>query len=62
VPFAAYDFIYVDGAHSTIDVLEDAVLSFLLAKPGAIIAFDDYLWNDPQHINLASPSSPLTPS
>ena len=49
LPFARYDFIYIDGGHSTVDVLEDAILSFRLAKPGAIIAFDDYLWNDPQH-------------
>lgn len=41
-----YDFIYVDGSHQTIDVLEDAVLVFRLAKPGAIIAFDDYLWDN----------------
>jgi len=47
--FASYDFIYIDGGHGSIDVLEDAVQSFRLAKPGAIIAFDDYLWNDPQH-------------
>jgi hypothetical protein len=49
LPFASYDFIYVDGDHGGTDVLEDAVQSFWLAKPGAIIAFDDYLWNDPQH-------------
>jgi SAM-dependent methyltransferase len=49
LPFASYDFIYIDGGHGTIDVLEDAVQSFRLAKPGAIIGFDDYLWNDPQH-------------
>ncbi len=55
LPPAAYDFIYIDGAHSTIGVLEDAVLSFRLAKPGAIIAFDDYLWNDPQHNQLGVP-------
>jgi predicted O-methyltransferase YrrM len=55
LPPAAYDFIYIDGAHSTIDVLEDAVLSFRLAKAGAIIAFDDYLWNDPQHNQLGVP-------
>jgi hypothetical protein len=41
--------ICIDGGHSTVDVLEDAILSFRLARPGAIIAFDDYLWDDPQH-------------
>ena len=34
LPFCAYDFIYIDGSHWTIDVLEDAVLSFRLAKVG----------------------------
>jgi hypothetical protein len=43
----AYDFIYVDGSHQTIDVLEDAVAAFQLAKVGAIIAFDDYIWDAP---------------
>ena len=47
LPLSAYDFIYVDGSHGTIDVLEDAVLTFRLAKPGALIAFDDYLWDLP---------------
>ena len=47
LPLSAYDFIYIDGSHATRDVLQDAVLSFMVAKLGAIIAFDDYLWNDP---------------
>ena len=33
-------------ASRTIDVLEDAVGSFRLAKVGGIIGFDDYRWND----------------
>ena len=44
---ADFDFIYIDGDHSTVTVLEDAVLSFRSAKIGAVIAFDDYLWEDP---------------
>jgi predicted O-methyltransferase YrrM len=44
---AEFDFIYVDGSHARIDVLEDAVLSFRAARPGAIIAFDDYLEDGP---------------
>jgi predicted O-methyltransferase YrrM len=55
LPFGAYDFIYVDGSHGTIDVMEDAVLSFRLAKPGGIIAFDDYLWNDPKYNQQGTP-------
>lgn len=41
---ASFDFVFIDGSHAATDVLEDAVLSFRLAKVGAIIAFDDYRW------------------
>jgi predicted O-methyltransferase YrrM len=47
LPMATYDFIYVDASHQTIDVLTDAVLAFALAKPGSLIAFDDYEWDHP---------------
>lgn len=47
----AFDFIFVDGDHAAISVIEDAVLSFRLAKVGAVIAFDDYKWND-QALNM----------
>jgi predicted O-methyltransferase YrrM len=40
----SYNFIYIDGSHSSPDVLEDAVLSFRLLKPGGIMIFDDYKW------------------
>ncbi|HKD85382.1 MAG TPA: class I SAM-dependent methyltransferase [Terriglobales bacterium] len=49
LPLGQYDFVYIDGSHWTIDVLEDAVLAFRLAKVGAILAFDDYLWDDPSY-------------
>jgi predicted O-methyltransferase YrrM len=39
-----YDIIYVDGDHSAPSVLQDAVLSFPLLKPGGVLVFDDYLW------------------
>ncbi|MGB7088570.1 MAG: class I SAM-dependent methyltransferase [Methylovirgula sp.] len=39
-----FDFIFIDGSHLALDVLEDAVFSFPLAKVGAIIGFDDYKW------------------
>ena len=46
---AAFDFVYIDGSHQAADVLEDAVLSFRLLRPGGILIFDDYLWrNYPQ--------------
>jgi predicted O-methyltransferase YrrM len=44
LPRNHFDFIYVDGYHGRVEVLEDAVLSFRLAKVDAIIAFDDYTW------------------
>lgn len=49
LPVSYYDFIYIDGSHSTVNVLEDWVLSFRLAKVNAIIAFDDYLWEGGYH-------------
>jgi len=45
-PPNAFDFVYVDGSHETVDVLEDAVLSFLLLKRNGIMAFDDFKWKD----------------
>jgi predicted O-methyltransferase YrrM len=47
LPLGHYDFIYVDASHQTIDVLEDAVAAFRLAKIGAVIAFDDCEWDAP---------------
>ena len=55
LPFGDYDFIYIDGSHSTIDVLEDAVLTFRLAKPGGIVAFDEYLWDTAPANQLGTP-------
>jgi predicted O-methyltransferase YrrM len=55
MPDNSFDFIYIDGGHSQIEVLEDAVLSFSLAKPDGIIAFDDYLWNEPTTPTDGSP-------
>jgi len=45
LPPSSYDGIYVDGSHDAPDVLEDAVVSFKLLKPGGILIFDDYEWN-----------------
>ncbi len=44
LPLDSYDIIYIDGSHMGPDVLEDAVLSFRLLKPGGMIIFDDYPW------------------
>ncbi len=54
-PRESFDFIYVDGSHWSCDVLEDAVLAFRAAKVGAIIGFDDYLWDDPQYNQHGTP-------
>ena len=43
---AAFDFIYIDGAHTSEQVLRDAVNADQYLKIGGIIAFDDYRWND----------------
>ncbi len=59
LPFAHYDFVYIDGSHWTIDVLEDAVLSFRLAKVGAVIAFDDYLWDQPEFNQEGAPKEAI---
>ena len=42
-----FDFIYIDGSHQAPDVLLDAVLGFELLKAGGVMAFDDYLWQEP---------------
>ena len=46
-PTNTFDFVYVDGSHGTVEVLEDAVLSFRLLKRGGIMGFDDFKWKDP---------------
>lgn len=44
------DFIYIDGSHEARDVMTDFVLAFPLLKPGGILIFDDYNWDEyPQH-------------
>jgi len=42
---SSFDLIYTDGSHTSCDVLSDALLTYPLAKKGALIIFDDYLWN-----------------
>ena len=44
LPLVSYDCIYIDGGHSAVEVIQDAVLSFLLLKPDGILIFDDYEW------------------
>lgn len=39
-----FDFCYLDGSHIACDVLSDAIMIWPLLKIGAILIFDDYLW------------------
>lgn len=39
-----FDFIYIDGDHSVINTLEDAVMAYRCLKPGGMLCFDDYTW------------------
>lgn len=40
-----FDFIYVDGDHTSYGVIKDAVSSYECLKVDGIIAFDDYQWS-----------------
>jgi predicted O-methyltransferase YrrM len=39
-----FDFIYIDGDHTSAQVTKDADNAWRLLKSGGIIAFDDYKW------------------
>jgi predicted O-methyltransferase YrrM len=41
-----FDLIYVDGSHEAADCLSDAVMCWEVLKPGGVMIFDDYGWND----------------
>jgi predicted O-methyltransferase YrrM len=47
LPPDTYDFVYIDGSHTTPSVLMDSVLAWRVAKPGGILIWDDYLWELP---------------
>ncbi len=45
LPFLAgesFDFVYVDGSHLALDVLQDAAMCWRLIRPGGTLVFDDY--------------------
>lgn len=42
LPPGTFDFIYVDGDHSSASVLTDAVLAWSLLKPDGVMVFDDF--------------------
>ena len=41
-----FDFVYIDGSHTSWNTLEDAILSFKLLKPNGVMIFDDYKGGD----------------
>lgn len=43
-----YDFIYIDADYTTVGVILDAELSWLILKSGGLMAFDDYTWGQGQ--------------
>ena len=55
LPWHHYDFVYIDGSHWTQNVLEDGVVGFRLLKPGGVLAFDDYLWDDENYNQYGTP-------
>lgn len=38
------DYVYIDGSHLAIDVMQDAVLAWYILKDNGILIFDDYGW------------------
>ena len=46
------DFIYIDGSHMSMHVLEDATNAFYYLKDGGIIIFDDYLGGLEQPLHM----------
>ena len=38
----SFDFVYVDGSHLVLDVLQDAAMCWPLIRPGGTLVFDDY--------------------
>lgn len=47
-----YDFIYIDGDHTTFGTFLDAMLSWVWLKTDGIMAFDDYKWGDDTDTHL----------
>lgn len=44
-----FDFIYIDGSHSSIDCYTDCYLAWKLLNKGGIMAIDDYTYNCQDH-------------
>jgi len=55
--FGLFDFTYIDGDHTAVGVLSDAVHAYPLLKVGGLLAFDDYLWKSGKgRLNDPSPA------
>ncbi len=52
MPPGRFAFVYIDGCHEGANVLDDAVLSFWLLRPGGLLCFDDYLWQNDRRGHL----------
>lgn len=50
-----FDFVYIDANRHSQNVLEDAVLSFPLLKPGGTMIFDDYTHNKEHTVDCPRP-------
>lgn len=44
-----FDWVYIDGSHKADDTFLDAELAWRLTNEGAILIFDDYLWDSQPH-------------
>jgi SAM-dependent methyltransferase len=42
LPEESFDFVYVDGSHMVLDVLQDAAMCWRLLRTGGVLVFDDY--------------------
>jgi SAM-dependent methyltransferase len=42
LPEGSSDFVYIDGSHLVLDVLQDAAMCWRLLRPGGVLVFDDY--------------------
>ena len=52
-----YDFIYVDGDHTSYGVIKDAVSAYECLNIGGILAFDDYKWiGQPDPVDRPEPA------
>ncbi|OGJ64108.1 hypothetical protein A3C37_04305 [Candidatus Peribacteria bacterium RIFCSPHIGHO2_02_FULL_53_20] len=55
LPLDSFDFIYIDGSHTSSSVLSDGVLALDLLKPNGLLIFDDYRWNGFPEAPLRNP-------